>query len=1199
MSAPRFASLLLLAAALAACDRDPNVDPGPEYPPRGEIVSGDLQQDTVGDRLPQAIAVRVTDQEGEPIAGQTVSFVVTAGGGSLFAATAQTSADGVASNQWTLGTVAGDTQRVEARMIDPESGQPVVLATFRAVGVPDAPAAITPLPPVSRTGGAGQTLADSLRARVTDQFGNPVPGVPVVWSATGGGTVSPATGTTSALGIASAAWTLGTTVGAQQTAAASLSPAVRAEFTAVASVPMGAVLVKVAGDGQTVTVGSSIPLTVELRTATGQPLANVGVHFTPALNSGAFAAPGFDLTDAGGQASSSWGVGSTPGTRQLTVSVDGVAPVTFTATVTADAPVAITALPPVARTGGAGQVLADSLRAQVTDRFGNPVPGATVVWSAAGGGSVSPATAATDAQGIAEAAWTLGTAVGTQQTAFASLSPAVRAQFTAVASVPMGAVLTRVAGNAQTGTVGEALGTGLTVELRTGNGQRISGANVFWTPASGSGAASPGSGPTDGDGQASTVWTLGTVPGPQQLTASVDGATPVVFTATASPGAPDTLVKIAGDGQAAPPNAPLPQALTVAVRDRFGNALQGVTVTWAAAGGGGSLTPTQSQTNEIGQTSAQWTLGPTVGPQAAAASMPGAPPATFTAGAVVGPVDRIVVAPDSMHFTSVTATAQLQAQAVDAYGNPVAGVTFTWGTLDPGVATVSGSGSTATVTSTGNGATRIRAFGAGKIGEAEVTVQQVPATITLTSLRTTLVEYDSVTVTATARDARNQPMPTPALTWSSSNPAAATVTQAGGVIAVGAGTPTITATASNGVSGSRAFTTRAALQADTLATGAFHSCAVAPSGTAYCWGSNLTRQIAFTGSNNSPPRAIPGLAFVSITTSEADRGREYYQGHTCGVEADGDAYCWGNTESGQLGYAEPRDENGTGHSFCGFSEFIFLCEETPTQVAGGGWVQLDAGANHTCGITTSGTAYCWGRSTSGQLGSTAAMDTCYDFFGGIAPPGSPFPCAMTPRLVEGGLTFEQISAGDDFTCGLTTAGLAYCWGRNDVGQLGDGSTTQRNTPVPVSGGSTFARISAGVNHVCGVTTANGLLCWGSNATGKLGIGSFTGISAVPVSVAGSYRVVSAGSAHTCAVTAAFRLACWGENDDAQLGLGDRTNRATPTLIPTDRLFRDVGAGFVSSCAMLATDGAIFCWGGTPANETGGSTGPNRGAVPAP
>ncbi len=1008
MSRSRILPLLIAAAfAMTACDEDPDnptpVDPGPNYPPRGALVSGDLQQDTVGDQLPLPLVVRVTDQDGRAIAGTNVTFTVTAGGGTLFAATAETNAAGEASNRWTLGTVAGDTQRVEARVIDPESGQPVVLATFRAVGRPDAPATITARPPAARTGSAGQPLADSLEARVQDQYGNGVPGVPVVWLATsGGGTISPATTTTRADGTTRAQWTLGNQVGTQQVAEASLSPAVRAQFTATAGMPMGAVLVKVSGDGQTGTVGAGLPepIVVELRTSMGQPLAGVPVSFTPATGSGF-------------------------------------------------------ATPPVATTGP--------------------------------------------------------------------------------------------------------------------------------------------------DGRASTAWTLGVTPGQPVLMASADGVSPVTFTATANPGAAAGLTIVGGNGQTAPPTAPLPQPLAVRVADAFGNPLPGVTVTWTVTGGGGSIAPATSQTGPNGVAQATWTMGP-AGPQTATASAPGTTPVTFTATSQVGPVNRIEVTPASLALASLGETAQLTARAVDAYGNTVPGVTITWTSLNPAVATVS---STGLVTAVANGTTAIRASGGGAMGQAAVTVQQAPASVTVTSPRPTLVEGDTVRLTAVVRDARGNVISGAPITWTSSAPATAPISSTGLVTAQGGGTPTFTATTQNGVSGSRSLTLQPGFKPDTLAVGAFHSCGL-QGGTAYCWGGNQARQLGFASPNNSAtPRAVAGHTFASITAGDSRTGGEYYQSHTCGVEPDGDAFCWGNNESGQLGYddgrnPDPNDPDGTDNPACGVAEYGFICTETPTRVEGvSGWRQLDAGTNHTCGITTAGTAYCWGKANVGALGTTEPVELCHFYEAG--PTGYNFACALTPKAVAGGMTFRQISAGEEFTCALTGAGAAWCWGNNTSGQLGDGTTTRRTTPVQVLGGHTFARISAGRSHVCGVTTGGTVYCWGSNASGRLGIGTITtGPNPAPLAVAGTYQTVAAGNEHTCAITSEGRIACWGDNARSQIGDGTTVDRPSPTLYPTTRVFRDVGAGYNVSCAQRASDGAVFCWGrGTPANELGGSTGPARGAVRAP
>jgi alpha-tubulin suppressor-like RCC1 family protein len=134
---------------------------------------------------------------------------------------------------------------------------------------------------------------------------------------------------------------------------------------------------------------------------------------------------------------------------------------------------------------------------------------------------------------------------------------------------------------------------------------------------------------------------------------------------------------------------------------------------------------------------------------------------------------------------------------------------------------------------------------------------------------------------------------------------------------------------------------------------------------------------------------------------------------------------------------------------------------------------VNAGGGHTCGVTTSDVAYCWGWNLLGQLGDGTTAD------------------GTTPGLVSGGLTFAAVSAGTGIghTCGVTTSGVAYCWGYNVYGQLGDGTTADRTTPVLVSGGLTFAAVDAGVQRTCGVTTSGVAYCWGRNLHGALGDGT--------------------------------------------------------------------------------------------------------------
>lgn len=420
MSPMRLVPVIAAALAAAGC-LDTGVDPGPLYPPRGQLVSGDLQQDTVGDPLQGPLVLRVTDQAGVPLGSVAVTFAVVAGGGTVAPAGVATGADGQASTRWTLGTTAGDTQRVEARAVDPASGASVVLAAFRAVAVADAPAAISARPAAPRVGVAGQRLPDSLEARVVDGYGNPVPGAAVAWSANRGGTVSPAASSSDAAGIARAAWTLGLAVGAPQEAVASVGAGMQALFTATAGMPAGAQLVVVSGAGQLGTVGSALsqPAVVELRTPLGAGIAGATVAWSPSAGT---VLPASAVTDDLGRAATLWTLGQTAGAQQLTATVDGVAPVTLGATAAADAAARLEVVAGNGQTAPPSGNLPMPLLVRVVDRFDNPVSGVTVSWTVlSGGGSIMPPSGVTGATGTAFTFWTLGPAVGTQMVRAAAL----------------------------------------------------------------------------------------------------------------------------------------------------------------------------------------------------------------------------------------------------------------------------------------------------------------------------------------------------------------------------------------------------------------------------------------------------------------------------------------------------------------------------------------------------------------------------------------------------------------------------------------------------------------------------------------------------------------------------------------------------------------------------------------------------------
>jgi alpha-tubulin suppressor-like RCC1 family protein len=199
-------------------------------------------------------------------------------------------------------------------------------------------------------------------------------------------------------------------------------------------------------------------------------------------------------------------------------------------------------------------------------------------------------------------------------------------------------------------------------------------------------------------------------------------------------------------------------------------------------------------------------------------------------------------------------------------------------------------------------------------------------------------------------------------------------------------------------------------------------------------------------------------------------------------------------------------------------------------------------------------------------------------------PTAPAATEDTPTFATAAaLSFKQVSAGESHTCGLTTNGVAYCWGSNGAGQLGDGTFAQRLRPVPVKGGHQFVQISAGSGHTCAVTSDNHAYCWGGGEDGQLGDGSFES-RLTPVLVRGRlFRMIRAGFAHTCGVTTTNAAFCWGNNDFGQLGTGIFAN--VPTRVLGGLLWKQVIAGASHTCGVTQGNKG-YCWGANDFGQLG-------------
>jgi alpha-tubulin suppressor-like RCC1 family protein len=229
------------------------------------------------------------------------------------------------------------------------------------------------------------------------------------------------------------------------------------------------------------------------------------------------------------------------------------------------------------------------------------------------------------------------------------------------------------------------------------------------------------------------------------------------------------------------------------------------------------------------------------------------------------------------------------------------------------------------------------------------------------------------------------------------------------------------------------------------------------------------------------------------------------------------------------------------------------------------FLTVSAGYGHTCGVTASGDAYCWGANNYGKLGDGS----------------DPLEVQFSPRLVLGGLSFAEVSAGGHHTCGITTAGAAYCWGYDEA--------RTRPAPVPVGGGVVFESVSTGGYHTCGVTAAGEAYCWGPNGAGELGDGTTIARSS-PVLVAGglTFASVGGGNEYTCGLTRAGAAYCWGANHAGQLGDGTRTDHLTPAPVAGGISFQSLGVSALSACGATAA-GATYCWGWNTEGQLGTGT----------
>jgi alpha-tubulin suppressor-like RCC1 family protein len=332
-----------------------------------------------------------------------------------------------------------------------------------------------------------------------------------------------------------------------------------------------------------------------------------------------------------------------------------------------------------------------------------------------------------------------------------------------------------------------------------------------------------------------------------------------------------------------------------------------------------------------------------------------------------------------------------------------------------------------------------------------------------------------------------------------------------------------------------------------------HSCGVTTDYRAYCWGSNDRGQLGDgTTTQRLKPVAVAGtLRFRQISASWSS---------TCGVTTDYRAYCWGDNPLGELG-------DGT-----------TTRRLTPVPVVGGHrFRQVQSSFEHTCGVSyPDNKAFCWGWNSQGQIGD-GTRSYLNDH--------------LRPVAVAGTLSFRQVTAGHEHTCGVTTDDRAFCWGMNFRGQVGDSTTAYRRLkPTRVGGTRQFSQVDAGMDHTCAVTTGHRAFCWGDGPGGQLGNGK-PGPSRWPKPVSGglSFERVTAGASHTCGETTLNRAYCWGINGNGNLGDGTRIDRPTPVAVIGNLYFSQLSAGGFHTCGRTPS-AVAYCWGRGFSGQLGDGSG---------
>lgn len=369
--------------------------------------------------------------------------------------------------------------------------------------------------------------------------------------------------------------------------------------------------------------------------------------------------------------------------------------------------------------------------------------------------------------------------------------------------------------------------------------------------------------------------------------------------------------------------------------------------------------------------------------------------------------------------------------------------------------------------------------------------------------------------------------------------------------------------------------TSARITAFTASFPAGDGCAARGDGSVLCRGVNYYGRLGIGTAleyESDPTNAIP-------VNSRADfHAVAVGYDHACALDADGAAWCWGSNRSGQLGVGDTAGPERCSITLSSYPTVVvgtIACATTPIKVATSKrFKSIDADADESCALTSSGELWCWGSGGDGfGLGATA-------------PAGCTGYLCPSPIRAAPGLTFRIFDLNYYGACGTDVTFQLYCWGQqNGSGRFGRvlGVPVIWNAPTPINSSAAIRDFALGYSHTCAVTTSGALICFGSNYSGALGDGTTISretpqqvvppVPFVRIGVSSGY-----GSPASCALDQAGKAWCWGANGSGQLGTGNTLPARSPQPVLGDLSFNDISLG--GPICGTRSDG-IWCWGQLP------------------